>query len=283
MKLGLQCGTLALAGMGFGEWVKVAEELGFKSMELWLDRDNFWPPTTSKMQRADALQTLSTTNINVPSVCPLPLEPGSWGEFRFEFNLAHFDERSRRKAVEFYKQVVDSAVDFGADTVLTLPGKIDEPDLMKSPHSYRQHLEKLVESLKELAAYAGDRGVVLGVEHAVVCNFIDLPWELRYVVESVNSESVKVYFDTANANVFLPPTKYLDVIGDLLCKTIHVSDNHGDRPLHLPIGMGGIDFRRVVAKLKSLGWDGYILPEIFYNEAPIGGLRTCKTRLEEII
>lgn len=283
MRLALQCGSLAIAGMGFSEWLRVAGELGFKAMELWLDRNNFWPPTTSMAERVSGRQLLDTMGIDVPSICPLPLAPGSWGEFNFEFNLSHPDDTARAAAVEFYKMVVDSAVDFGANTVLTLPGKIEEADLMKSVHSYRNHLEKLINSLKVLAAYAADRGVTLGVENAVVCNYIDLPWELKYVVESVGYDNVRVYFDTANANVFLPPLEYLDVIGGLLCSTIHVTDNNGDKPLHLPIGMGNIDFPSILSRLKEVGWTGYILPEIFYNEDPIGGLRICKNRLEQMI
>jgi L-ribulose-5-phosphate 3-epimerase len=283
MMVALQCGSLWLAGMGFGDWVRVADMLGFRAMELWLDRGNFWPLTSERMERRRALEGLKAHGISVPSVCPLPLEEGGWSEFRFEFNIASPDNNMRERALDFYRRAVDIAFDFEAETVLTLPGKIEEPNLIKSQHSYRIYLARLLESLKILARYAHDRGITLGVENAVICNYIDLPSELRYVVESVGEDNVRVYLDVANANVFMPPMDYVEELAPILCRQIHITDNMGDKPLHLPLGMGNIDYEKIIARLKELGWDGYLLPEIFYNDDPIGGLKICKEKLERVI
>jgi hypothetical protein len=76
MMVALQCGSLWLAGMGFGDCVRVADMLGFRAVELWLDRGNFWPLTSERMERRRALEVLKVHGISVPSVCPLPLEEG---------------------------------------------------------------------------------------------------------------------------------------------------------------------------------------------------------------
>ncbi len=283
MQVALQCGSLWLAGMGFRDWVNVADMLGFRAVELWLDRGNFWPLTSAKTERRKALEELKAHGISVPSICPLPLEEGGWSEFRFEFNIATPDDNRRGMALEFYRRAVDVAVDFEAETVLTLPGKMEEPNRVKSEHSYRRHLDNLVESLKNLSKYAGDRGITLGVENAVVCNYIDLPSELKYVVESVGADNVRVYLDVANANVFMDPLIYVEELASLLCGQIHITDNKGDKPLHLPLGMGSIDYGTIIARLRELGWDGHLLPEIFYNVDPVGGLRICKEKLENVI
>jgi sugar phosphate isomerase/epimerase len=47
---------------------------------------------------------------------------------------------------------------------------------------------------------------------------------------------------------------------------VHVSDNLGGDDLHLPLGVGTIDWPEVVATLKSAGWDGTVTLEVFARE-----------------
>ncbi len=47
---------------------------------------------------------------------------------------------------------------------------------------------------------------------------------------------------------------------------VHVSDNLGGDDLHLPIGVGTIDWPEIVATLKRAGWDGTVTLEVFAPE-----------------
>ena len=47
---------------------------------------------------------------------------------------------------------------------------------------------------------------------------------------------------------------------------VHVSDNLGGDDLHLPLGVGTIDWPAIVAALKSAGWDGTVTLEVFAHE-----------------
>jgi sugar phosphate isomerase/epimerase len=47
---------------------------------------------------------------------------------------------------------------------------------------------------------------------------------------------------------------------------VHVSDNLGGDDLHLPLGVGTIDWPEAVATLKSAGWDGTVTLEVFAHE-----------------
>ena len=47
--------------------------------------------------------------------------------------------------------------------------------------------------------------------------------------------------------------------------------------------MGTINYEKVIEALKEVGWDGYLIPEIFYDEDPVGGLKRSKEALEKMI
>lgn len=283
MEVALQAGTFAKFRYSLDELIAIAEKLKIKSMELWIDEEHFWPAKTGRKEVSEALSKLKSHGIKVTSLCPIPFKSTNWQEFDFEYDLASQDESLRARAVEWYKSTIDLASAFEAETVIVLPGKVKEPDFMKSKYSYRQHWDQAIKSLKECASYAQDVGVTLGIENAVVCNYINLPGEIRRMVDEVGSESVKAYLDIANANVFLPPEFYIEELRGKLCNTIHVTDNDGSYPYHLPIGMGTIDYGKVIKLLKEIGWDGYLLPEIFYDEDPVGGVKKSKEALEKII
>jgi len=282
MEIGLEAGSFAMVGKGFNEWINVAIELGIKYIEIWIDRNYFWPELTKPEDISRAVEELKSANIKVISICPIPFSTRGWKEFVFEFNLAHPNENFRSKATRFYKSILDEAVKLEATNVLILPGKIKEPNRMKSRFSYRQYFEAAIKSLKELSKTAQDLGVKLCIENAVIGNFGDLPEELTMLVELTDPDNVKVYLDIANANVFLDPKVYIRKLRDYLCNTIHVTDNDGTYPYHLPIGEGTINYEEILRLLKQVGWDGYLLPEVFTDD-PKEALRISKERLEEII
>jgi sugar phosphate isomerase/epimerase len=252
-------------------------------MELWVDKNHFWPENISKREKSEVLSKLDSFRVKLVSTCPIPFTSKDWATFEFEYNLASQTESLRHKAVEWYKLNIDLAADLGASVVLVVPGKIDEPNFMKSSHSYRQYWSSLVRSLKECARYAEEYGVTLGVENTVVSNFINLPGEMRSVIDEVNSENVKAFLDIANANVYLPPEMYIDELRERLCNCVHLTDNDGTYPYHLPIGMGTINYEKIVQKLKTVGWNGYLVPEIFYDKDILVHLKDTKERLYKII
>ena len=283
MRIALQMGTLATEGFSFERSIEVAESLGFQAVEVWMDRNMLWPLSTSRKDVKEANELLEAKEIDCVSTCPIPFEAEAWETFSFEFNLADPSEEKRRKAVEFFKKAIDLTVQLGAKLMLTLPGKVEQPNFMLSEASYRRHWNQSVKSIKECASYAEELGVALGVENAVVGSFCDTPYELKRIVKDVDSQNVKVYLDIANANTFYPPMDYVKELKGLLAECIHVTDNDGNYAYHLPIGMGTIDFHEVIMGLEKAGWNGYLLPEVFYKDDPIEGLRISKEALEKLI
>ncbi|MEM3079609.1 MAG: sugar phosphate isomerase/epimerase family protein, partial [Thermoproteota archaeon] len=260
MQLAFETGSLATAGFSVEDYLKVASNLGFKYVEFWIDRGNLWPYTAGEKEKNRVRELLSSFGLEVVSTCPIPFSAERWEKFEFEFNLAHPVKEERKKAIEFIKDSVNLTRELGGCVMITLPGKVEQPSFMESQTSYRRYFEQAVESLKECAQLARDAGVTLGVENAVVGNFIDLPEEMLRLLEAVGSEYVKAYLDVANANVYHPPLEYIHALRGWLANCMHITDNDGSHAHHLPIGMGTIDFKTILKELKATGWDGYLIP-----------------------
>lgn len=106
--------------------------------------------------RAEVAALLQRSRVE-PYFCaqPLTMLPG--------LNLEDADEAARRKAVAAVKAGIDEAVEVGAKYVTTMSGK-------KTPDK-RRATTRLVESLKELCAYAAPHGIALSLEA-----FDDVPY-----------------------------------------------------------------------------------------------------------
>ncbi len=284
MKLAFETGSFSLFGRRYDDYMKFASEIGFEAMELWCDWKDLWQKLLKPGERKRIKESINQYGFDVAAILPDPFfKVRQWKVFEFRYNLAHPSSKKRRDSVRFYNTALDVASDLESDVVLCLAGALEEPNLMSSRSSFRNHWERAVESLRECAKHAEEVGVCLGVENAVVCNFIDRPEELLKIVQQVGSEYVKVYLDIANANVIFPPMEYLEMLHGYLCNCIHVSDNDGSYAYHLPIGMGTIDFKKCIDFLKQRGWEGYLVPEIFYAKNPESGLRKSKEALEALL
>lgn len=279
--------------MKFEDYLKTISNGGFKYIELWTDKKNLWPLTTGKKEILNAKETIENYGLEISSTLPIPFSESGYahvsdneiryGRFDFEFNLINPDEKGRQKAVRFYMASMDLTSSLGVDMMLLVPGYIEQPNFMESKISFRRYWERLITSLKECAKYAEDKGVYLGIENAVIANIGDKPHDLKKMVDDVGSENLKVYLDVANANVFFPPTYYIQILKDSLLNCIHITDNDGSFPFHLPFGRGTMDIKGIIRELRGIGWDGYLIPEVFYPEDPMKALALCRDYLLKII
>jgi len=280
LKLAFETGSLSLYGYRYEDYMQFASDMKFDSVELWCDKKDLWPRLLKPVQRKKIKESIDQFGMKVISILPDPfLRVRQWKFFDFKVNVAHPSAKMRRDSIRFYNTALDVGRDLGAEVVLALPGAIEQPSMMASKSSFKNHWDRAIESLKECAKHAEDVGVRLGVENAVVCNFVDRPEELLKMIKQVGSEYVKAYMDLANGNAFAPPLEYIELLRDSLCSCIHVSDNDGSSASHLPIGMGTIDFRSCIEALKRVGWDGYLVPETFYAKNPKDGVRRSKDAL----
>ena len=123
--------------------------------------------------------------------------------------------------------------------------------------------EERTSGLKELAIFAKKKKFNLILENTISVGVKDL--------EKIFSKIKGIYFclDTGHANLTEEKNlsiKFLDVFGKKL-KHVHLHDNLGGlgergNDLHLPIGLGNIDFPMIFKKLKEIKYSGNITLEI---------------------
>lgn len=111
-------------------------------------------------------------------------------------------------------------------------------------------IEKVIEKLKRLAPKAEEHGIVLGLE--TLLNEKDH----RYIIDSVGSPAVKVYYDTGNAaRMGYDIYKEMESLGTAYICEIHIKENGN------LLGRGDIDFEKVKTTLEAIQYKGWLILE----------------------
>jgi D-psicose/D-tagatose/L-ribulose 3-epimerase len=121
-------------------------------------------------------------------------------------------------------------------------------------------LDILIPNLRSLAEYAGDRGVVMGVEplNRFETSFINLAAQVIEVVDRVDHPSCAIMLDTFHMNI---EEKSLgDAIRAAGPRLVHLHSCENDRGAP---GSGNVDWRGVAQALKDINYDGPIVIESF--------------------
>ncbi len=209
---------------------------------------------------------------------------------------------------EYTMATMRAAQGYGADEILLVPGRIGGmkmPDRDKFKVKFDPstgHLTQVAEgdntpykdyiaahdkawdafqvSVKELIPLAKETGVIIAIEN-VWNNMFLSPEIFTAFVDSFRSQWVKAYFDVANHLVYGPPPQdWIKVLGNRICK-IHIKDyrlNPPDGNEWPSLRGGNVDFPKVIAALKEVGYDGWLTVE-----GPPEDFRECSRLLDEII
>ena len=175
------------------------------------------------------------------------------------------DPQVRGKALEYGKQCVDLANALEAAILVVLPAPAGRTAPTGVPRDeqawleeYQQEWELAVDSLRQLAAYAEQRGILLGLEpinryETFLVNNLDQA--LRFIAE-VGSEQLRLHLDTFHMN--LEEADIAETIrragGRLV--NLHISDSNRQTP-----GQGHFDFHSLIRALKEIGYTGCLTLE----------------------
>jgi D-psicose/D-tagatose/L-ribulose 3-epimerase len=178
-------------------------------------------------------------------------------------DLIHSDKAIRDNGMAYLKHCVDAAATLGAANVCgPLYSAVGRTWQMTADERARD-TDLLVKQLGELAAYAGNKGVVLGVEplNRFETSFINLASQLIPVVDRVDHPACKVMLDTFHMNI--EEQSLGDAIraaGDRLVQ-VHGCENDRGAP-----GSGHVPWNDVSAALDDIGYNGPIVIESFTNK-----------------
>jgi D-psicose/D-tagatose/L-ribulose 3-epimerase len=201
-----------------------------------------------------------------------------------ERDLAHADAAARRRAVAYYCGCVDLAAAIGAATVGLIPGAVGRIEPLTT---WKQEWDYSVQGVREVALYAGERGVTVAVE---AIN--------RYETHLVNR--VEQALELADATA----VPWVGVIADLFHMQLEEADpvaavaraGGALRALHVAnssrrgLGQGRHDAEPVIAAARHNGFDGPLVlectapgPNPFQADKGEAAMRLLDAEVEESV
>jgi sugar phosphate isomerase/epimerase len=215
---------------------------GFDFVDLTLEPPGAWPAAGSAIERRVrelGLSVVGHTAYFLPLASPYP--------------------ELRAQAADLFERALDVLAEAGATRVNVHPDPLTRPAQDAVAHN--------VEALGRLAAHAASAGVTLMLEN--LGGSFARADELRPILDAV--DELAFHLDVGHAHMAQragEPNRageFLDAFGSRLAH-VHVHDNFGADDLHLPLGVGSVEWPFVVRALKRVGYDGTVTLEVFAEE-----------------
>jgi len=199
----------------------------------------------TKERRQAIARALASHDLEVSAMLPAP--GGAAGN-----NPASADPGEREYAVGQYTGMIELCVEWGAKTVIYVPGWYIFGTARAD--AWRWSLE----SLSTVAAIAARHEMLVVIEPTPGdFNLVETADDAIDMMNAVKAPNVKLMFDTFHALYRNEvPADYVYQMGADLAY-VHISDN--DR---LVPGRGYGDFPGVIAALKDVGYSGYLSMEV---------------------
>lgn len=188
IKKGIMWGNIGY-GKSILEKFQAAKAAGFDGVEVY-----------SHLNRDEVLKAKEMTSLIVPSVC---------GSLHGKYPLSDPDANVRAQGIEALKVTIEDAKTYGADTVLFVPGRVNETV------GYDECWDRSAAELAKVVPFAEKLGITIAIEN-VWNNFLLSPLEAARYVDQFKSSSVRSYFDCGNVLVIGWPEQWIRI----LCKRI---------------------------------------------------------------
>ncbi len=173
-------------------------------------------------------------------------------------NIADREPSRRKQSIKRIKESIDAAAELEAVFFTLHPG------------AYRGFIEdnrKMsllnADAIAGLCDYADSRGIVLSVENMPpnLDYFLVTPQEFLDIEEQSSLE-LKITFDAGHANLAGLIDEFLKTLGQRIFE-VHVHDNRGGLDEHLEVGLGSIDWLKIVKEFCSRGKIVYYIAETY--------------------
>ncbi len=257
MKKAITIGTMGPFGRDIKGAFELAKKAGFDGVELSMDAGDSGCITldTTEAKLMEMKKLAEETGIEIPSVT---------GSSFFVYSLASDEEENREMAMKLLKKQIDAAKIVGADTILFVPGLVDNSIASRDDViSYDVAYNRTVEGVKEIVPYAKAAGINLGIEN-VWNKFLISPLDMKNIIDDIGDDIVGCYLDVGNVMYTAYPEQWIKIL-DNRVKRIHVKDFKtpvGNIMGFVPLLAGNVNYPKVMEALKEIGYDKWITSEI---------------------
>ncbi len=243
------------------ERLELAQRCGFQGVEI----DSPGTPQLEELLRASR-----DTGVVIHGV----IDSVHWRE-----PLSHPDEKVRARGREALMTAIKEAQFVGADTVLLVPGIVNDSV------SYEQCWERSQAEIRKVLPLAEKCGVKIAVE-VVWNNFITQPEQLIEYVDSFKSPWVGAYFDCSNMIRYgVPSAEWIRKLGKRMLKFDFKGFSKKRYEMKqnpwVEIGAGDEDWPAILQALAEIGYDGWATAEV-----PGGGeavLRKISQQMDKVL
>ena len=175
-------------------------------------------------------------------------------------DLIHPDAAIRDNGMAYLRTAINVAAELGPTSVAgPLYSAVGRCWQMTADERARD-IDLLVQQLRTLAEYAGDRGVVLCIEpiNRFETSFINLAEQAIEVIDRVDHPACQIMLDTFHMNIEESSLgAAIRAVGPRL-KHFHACENDRGTP-----GSGHVPWQDVADGLKAIGYDGPVVIESF--------------------
>jgi sugar phosphate isomerase/epimerase len=172
----------------------------------------------------------------------------------FEINIAAYNKSIRRESIRIVESSIDLCHALDGKALIVHNGDYTY-DIAGATRHNHPALEiqwaSNIEALKEINAYANDRGITICLENIIINDTsIDRCYEDLLEIREAVGDSLKFTLDMGHSRLSQGTAEAIQILGDAIGH-IHLSDNFGEKDDHLPLGDGNYDYADYVGFLKN--------------------------------
>jgi len=240
-KIGMAGSTMMLAPML--DALRTAIEHEFEAFEVFAEFPQCVVDELTSAQRDEAKAMVKSSGIEIATHAPFN-----------SLNIAALNPGVRRESVRQQKDAIDLCAELSGRAVIVHNGEyvISERMRKETPEAERIIWDYNVEALKDLAAHARERGVILCLENIgfelthmdrTVDDMLNIKWQ-------VDEPALGFCLDVGHARLNNELEAAIDKMGPHVAH-IHFADNFGKHDDHVVIGEGNFDYAPHLEFFKS--------------------------------
>ncbi len=257
--------------------MELAKDAGFDGIELALDETG---PVSLESTKEDILKVKAMAD-----EIGLELYSVASGLY-WTYNYTSGVEENRAKAKEITKKQLEVASWLGCDTILVVPGAVEVAFDPGEVVEYDTAYERALSALKELAPYAEELKVSIGVEN-VWNRFLLSPVEMADFIDKVGSDYVGSYFDVGNVLFIGYPEHWIKALGSRI-KKVHFKDYRreaGSLCGFVDLLSGDVNWPAVMEQFSKIGYDGWVTAEMLppYTHYPETIIYNTSNSMDKIL
>jgi len=215
----------------------------------------------SGLDRAEVLEAKEASELEIPSV----VVSTHWSQ-----PLSSPDTSIRAAGVEGVKVALQDAYEYGASTILLVPGVVNEEV------SYDTVYRRSQREIRDLIPLAEELGIIIAVEN-VWNQFLLSPLEAARYIDELDSPFVKWYFDIGNIINFGFPEQWIRILGDRIAM-VHIKEFSRSkrneeglwRGFQVNLTEGDNNWPEIMKALRETGYTGYGIAEPPYRPEGVG-------------